>query len=122
MTFSFVLQCTDANDLSVTGDWLKSVGLPPSYLDPSRFKVPVFIDFISPPYVLSQFSLLDSDMQVTCLSSQGVTFYLCDAVFHDFTKADEDQQFFSSRPDGFLFVPMSNISSINFFGLVSRRR
>lgn len=122
MTFSCSLCCSDENDLSVTGEWLKSVGLSSGYVHPDRFEVPVFVDFVAMPAALSQFSLLEGTLTLTCISSLGLSFYLCDAVFRDFSKSDEEQKFISIRPDGGLFVPMSNIISINFFGLVSHRR
>jgi hypothetical protein len=122
MTFSCFLCCSESNDISVTRRWLKSSGLPSSYAHSDRSDVPVFVDFFSVPPALSQFSLLGGSLTILCISALGVSFYLCDAVFRDFSKSDEDQRFISIRPDGMLFVPMSNIISINFFGHVSRQR
>lgn len=75
------------------------------------------VELISVPQVLQQYSVFADFVQVFSITDQGITFYLSNASLITSKVADVlMDSFVGHSTDGLLFVPMTNVLSINFFG------
>jgi hypothetical protein len=69
------------------------------------------------PSVLGYLSQVDDSLSISRITEQGIVFYLTDVPL--VVGVPEDRRLVKSeRPDGFLFIPMSNVVCINTFGSI----
>jgi hypothetical protein len=80
------------------------------------------VELIRTPDVLAMFARLEGTLTVSRITREGITFYLTDHAFMLRTAAtgDREPMIETDRPDGWLFVPMSNVICINAFGSIHR--
>jgi len=93
-----------------TIDWFHSIGA--NWISEKHDDMPIDIEFINVPTLLKATEHLQR-LSVTRISDEGVTFYL-----FDWLSPKESIEFDFNCPDGIVFVPMSNIKSINTLGNV----
>jgi len=100
------------NESSVieTIDWFHSIGV--DWISEKRLDdMYINIEFVNTPKLLETMVHLETTLSVTRISDKGVTFYLI-----DFLSERERIEFDFGGCDGTVFVPMSNIKSINTLG------
>ena len=111
--------CTLNNLTEDTKKWAIKTSLDVDYLESfETLKGRYFqVELISMPQVLQQYSVFADSVQVSSITDQGITFYLSNASLVTSKAADVlTDSFVGHLVDGCLFVPMSNVLSINFFG------
>jgi len=98
--------------------WLYETGLIGSiYEDELKNVGFVDIELRDTPSVLSYFSQLENELNISRITPAGIVFYLTDIPLW-LNIPEEKQRATTENYDGYLFVPMSNVICINSLGAV----
>ena len=115
MTLLAVLRPNSRDDEGQTIEWLQRSGIAAVNTVEELYKIgTIQIQLTNTPEVLSYFSQLDDVLNISRLNDHGILFYLMDVPL--WAGVPEGKRMVSETGDGNLFVPMSNVISINTFG------
>ena len=115
MTLIAELRPNSRDDEILTIEWLQRSGISAATTLEELYKIgTVQVQLARTPPILSYFSQVDDALNISRLSESGIVFYLMDVSL--WAGVPEGQRMVSETGDGYLFVPMSNVISINTLG------
>lgn len=108
----------DSEDAVPTIQWLQKVGLSRADTWKQVYDIGIVeVQLKETPQVLAYLSQVDDSLSISRVTSEGVVFYLTDVPLW-VGVPEEKRRVSAERPDGYLFVPMSNVVCINTFGSI----